>query len=125
MLQDSDGPRTLYDLCLAQVSRSLEDLCSKRADGSLILVSASVFPQEVADQLLHTMTTQGLSGAVERVQRQSVPATGGGATAGSQRREMTGCSVGSLTPADVLHVSSSFDATVPVKGTTGSTARGC
>ncbi|XP_040026539.1 protein zyg-11 homolog isoform X4 [Gasterosteus aculeatus] len=45
----------LCDLCLAQVCCSLDALCSRRADGSMCLSRAPVFPQEVADQLLLKM----------------------------------------------------------------------
>ncbi|XP_068558042.1 protein zyg-11 homolog isoform X2 [Cebidichthys violaceus] len=50
----------LYDLCLAQVCRSLDALCSRRADGSMCLSWAPVFPQEMADQLLLKMATRGI-----------------------------------------------------------------
>ncbi|XP_068425971.1 protein zyg-11 homolog isoform X2 [Clinocottus analis] len=50
----------LCDLCLAQVCRSLDALCSRRADGSLCLRWAQMFPQEVADQLLLEMATKGI-----------------------------------------------------------------
>ncbi|XP_037132213.1 protein zyg-11 homolog isoform X2 [Syngnathus acus] len=58
--EEWEGPRTLCDLCLAQVCRSLERLCSKRADGSLLLASALLFPQQIADQLLHKMASEGI-----------------------------------------------------------------
>ncbi|XP_034071379.1 LOW QUALITY PROTEIN: protein zyg-11 homolog [Gymnodraco acuticeps] len=57
---DADGPQALCDLCLAQVCSSLEALCSRRADGSLGLSLAPVFPQEMADQLLRNMATKGI-----------------------------------------------------------------
>ncbi|XP_054615874.1 protein zyg-11 homolog isoform X2 [Dunckerocampus dactyliophorus] len=56
---DWEGPRTLCDLCLAQVCCSLDVLCSKRADGSLLLGSRLLFPQEMADQLLKEMALKG------------------------------------------------------------------
>lgn len=59
MLQDSQGPGTLCDLCLSQVCRSLDALCSRRSDGSMCLDRAPLFPQETADQLLHRMVTLG------------------------------------------------------------------
>lgn len=59
VLQDSEGPGTLCDLCLTQVCRSLDALCSRRNDGSMRLGRALLFPQETADQLLHRMVTLG------------------------------------------------------------------
>ena len=59
--QATEGPQALSDLCLAQVCRSLDSLCSGRADGSMSLVRAPVFPPEMADQLLHKMATTGRS----------------------------------------------------------------
>ncbi|XP_049603226.1 protein zyg-11 homolog isoform X2 [Syngnathus scovelli] len=53
-------PETLCDLCLDQVCLNLERLCSERADGSLLLSSASVLPREIADQLLHKMSSEGI-----------------------------------------------------------------
>ncbi|XP_074506669.1 protein zyg-11 homolog [Sebastes fasciatus] len=57
---DDKGPQALCDLCLTQVCSSLDALCSRRADGSMCLSSAPVFPQEMADQLLHKMATKGI-----------------------------------------------------------------
>uniref|UniRef100_A0A8D3AFQ5 Protein zer-1 homolog-like C-terminal domain-containing protein n=1 Tax=Scophthalmus maximus TaxID=52904 RepID=A0A8D3AFQ5_SCOMX len=57
---ESIGPRALSDLCLAQVCRSLDSQCSRRADGSMSLSRAPLFPQETADQLLHRMVTAGI-----------------------------------------------------------------
>ncbi|KAM4557726.1 protein zyg-11 homolog [Fundulus diaphanus] len=56
---DGEGPQTLCDLCLAQVCCRLDALCRKRADGSMSLIWAPLFPQELADQLLQKMATQG------------------------------------------------------------------
>uniref|UniRef100_A0A3Q0RRM5 Zyg-11 family member, cell cycle regulator, like n=1 Tax=Amphilophus citrinellus TaxID=61819 RepID=A0A3Q0RRM5_AMPCI len=58
LLQDAEGPSTLCDLCLAQVCRSLNSLCSMRADGSMSLIWAPLFPQEMADQLLNHMASK-------------------------------------------------------------------
>ncbi|XP_053185366.1 protein zyg-11 homolog isoform X3 [Scomber japonicus] len=55
-----EGPQALCDLCLTQVCCSLDALCSKRADGSLCLSWAPLFPQEMADQLLQKMATKGI-----------------------------------------------------------------
>ncbi|XP_047444514.1 protein zyg-11 homolog isoform X1 [Mugil cephalus] len=57
---DAEGPQALCDLCLAQVCCSLDALCSIRADGSMSLICAPLFPQEMADQLLHKMATKGM-----------------------------------------------------------------
>ncbi|KAF7654300.1 hypothetical protein LDENG_00071370 [Lucifuga dentata] len=57
---EAEDPHTLCDLCLAQVCRSLDSLCSKQPDGSLCLRWAPVLPQEVADQLLCKMADQGI-----------------------------------------------------------------
>uniref|UniRef100_A0A3Q2PLJ0 Protein zyg-11 homolog n=1 Tax=Fundulus heteroclitus TaxID=8078 RepID=A0A3Q2PLJ0_FUNHE len=56
---DGEGPQTLCDLCVAQVCCRLDALCRKRADGSMSLIWAPLFPQELADQLLQKMATQG------------------------------------------------------------------
>lgn len=61
LLQDAEGPPTLCDLCMAQVCQSLSSLCSMRADGSMSLIWAPVFPQETADQLLNHMAAKGRS----------------------------------------------------------------
>ncbi|XP_041658329.1 protein zyg-11 homolog [Cheilinus undulatus] len=60
MDDDAEGPGALCDLCLAQVCHNLDALCSKRADGSMCLSWAPLFPQEMADQLLHKMATKGI-----------------------------------------------------------------
>ncbi|XP_038124608.1 protein zyg-11 homolog isoform X2 [Cyprinodon tularosa] len=57
---DAEGPQTLCDLCLAQVCYRLDALCRKRADGSMSLIWAPVFPQELADQLLQKMAAKGM-----------------------------------------------------------------
>uniref|UniRef100_A0A665V3R7 Protein zyg-11 homolog n=1 Tax=Echeneis naucrates TaxID=173247 RepID=A0A665V3R7_ECHNA len=50
----------LCELCLAQVCCSLDSLCSRRADGSMFLRWAPLFPQEIADQLLGKMAATGI-----------------------------------------------------------------
>ncbi|XP_030259314.1 protein zyg-11 homolog isoform X4 [Sparus aurata] len=57
---DAEGPEALSDLCLTQVCCSLDALCSRRADGSMCLSWALLFPQEVVDQLLRKMGTKGI-----------------------------------------------------------------
>ncbi|KAM8849393.1 protein zyg-11 homolog isoform 2-T2 [Spinachia spinachia] len=51
---------TLCNLCLAQVCCSLDALCSRRADGSMCLSWAPIFPQELAEQLLLKMVKKKL-----------------------------------------------------------------
>ncbi|CAL8254674.1 unnamed protein product [Merluccius merluccius] len=57
---DDASPASLTDLCLTYVSQNLECFCVKHADGSLCLREAVLFPQELADQLLGKMATEGL-----------------------------------------------------------------
>uniref|UniRef100_A0A8C7W976 Zyg-11 family member, cell cycle regulator n=1 Tax=Oncorhynchus mykiss TaxID=8022 RepID=A0A8C7W976_ONCMY len=57
---DEASPASLTDLCLSYVSRNLERFCVKHADGSLCLRDSLLFPQELADQLLAKMATDGL-----------------------------------------------------------------
>uniref|UniRef100_A0A8C8GXF4 Protein zer-1 homolog-like C-terminal domain-containing protein n=1 Tax=Oncorhynchus tshawytscha TaxID=74940 RepID=A0A8C8GXF4_ONCTS len=59
-LFDEASPASLTDLCLSYVSRNLERFCVKHADGSLCLRDSLLFPQELADQLLAKMATEGL-----------------------------------------------------------------
>uniref|UniRef100_A0A8C8GYL0 Protein zer-1 homolog-like C-terminal domain-containing protein n=1 Tax=Oncorhynchus tshawytscha TaxID=74940 RepID=A0A8C8GYL0_ONCTS len=58
--KDEASPASLTDLCLSYVSRNLERFCVKHADGSLCLRDSLLFPQELADQLLAKMATEGL-----------------------------------------------------------------
>lgn len=57
--QDDASPAPLTDLCLTYVSQNLECFCAKRPDGSLCFREAVLFPQELADQLLAKMATEG------------------------------------------------------------------
>uniref|UniRef100_A0A8C9W516 Zyg-11 family member, cell cycle regulator n=1 Tax=Scleropages formosus TaxID=113540 RepID=A0A8C9W516_SCLFO len=57
---DEASPASLTDLSLSYVSRNLERFCEKHADGSLCLRESLIFPQELADQLLCKMATEGL-----------------------------------------------------------------
>ncbi|XP_048833366.1 protein zyg-11 homolog [Brienomyrus brachyistius] len=57
---DEASPASLTDLCLSHVSRNLEVFSVKQADGSLCLRESLIFPQELADQLLRKMATEGL-----------------------------------------------------------------
>lgn len=58
-LQDEACPAALTDLCLTYVSQNLECFCVKRPDGSLGFREAVLFPQELTDQLLAKMATEG------------------------------------------------------------------
>uniref|UniRef100_A0A8C7SNA8 Zyg-11 family member, cell cycle regulator n=1 Tax=Oncorhynchus mykiss TaxID=8022 RepID=A0A8C7SNA8_ONCMY len=60
VFQDEASPASLTDLCLSYVSGNLEKFCAKHADGSLCLRDSLLFPQELADQLLAKMATEGL-----------------------------------------------------------------
>uniref|UniRef100_UPI0037E752FA protein zyg-11 homolog isoform X3 n=1 Tax=Semicossyphus pulcher TaxID=241346 RepID=UPI0037E752FA len=60
MFQDEASPAPLTDLCLTYVSQTLDRFCVKRADGSLCFREAVLFPQELADQLLAKMASEGL-----------------------------------------------------------------
>ena len=62
MLQDEASPASLTDLCLSYMTCNLERFCVKQADGSLCLRESLVFPQELADQLLAKMATEGEQG---------------------------------------------------------------
>ncbi|XP_006790587.1 protein zyg-11 homolog [Neolamprologus brichardi] len=57
---DEASPAALTDLCLTYVSQNLECFCVKRPDGSFCFREAVLFPQELADQLLAKMATEGL-----------------------------------------------------------------
>ncbi|XP_056620405.1 protein zyg-11 homolog isoform X3 [Triplophysa dalaica] len=57
---DEASPPSLNDLCLTLVSSRLEVFCEIRDDGSLSFREPLVFPQELADQLLCKMATEGL-----------------------------------------------------------------
>lgn len=59
LFQDEASPPSLTDLCLSLVSSRLELFCVKLADGSLCLREPLIFPQELADQLLCKMATEG------------------------------------------------------------------
>lgn len=61
--QDDASPAALTDLCLTFLSQNLERFCATRPDGSLSFRDAILFPQELADQLLAKMATEGKCGA--------------------------------------------------------------
>ncbi|XP_041126528.1 protein zyg-11 homolog isoform X2 [Polyodon spathula] len=54
------SPASLTDLCLSFLSSNLDQFCWERPDGSLSLRETVVFPQELADQLLRKMATEGV-----------------------------------------------------------------
>ncbi|MGH0160816.1 UNVERIFIED_CONTAM: hypothetical protein FKN15_063094 [Acipenser sinensis] len=54
------SPASLTDLCLSFLSSNLDQFCWERPDGSLSLRETVVFPQELADQLLRKMATEGM-----------------------------------------------------------------
>uniref|UniRef100_A0A674NDN1 Zyg-11 family member, cell cycle regulator n=1 Tax=Takifugu rubripes TaxID=31033 RepID=A0A674NDN1_TAKRU len=60
LLSDDASPAALTDLCLTFLSQNLERFCATRPDGSLSFRDAILFPQELADQLLAKMATEGL-----------------------------------------------------------------
>ncbi|XP_048064500.1 protein zyg-11 homolog isoform X1 [Megalobrama amblycephala] len=57
---DEASPPSLTDLCMSLVSSRLELFCEMRDDGSLSFREPLVFPQELADQLLCKMATEGM-----------------------------------------------------------------
>uniref|UniRef100_A0A672Q920 Protein zer-1 homolog-like C-terminal domain-containing protein n=1 Tax=Sinocyclocheilus grahami TaxID=75366 RepID=A0A672Q920_SINGR len=59
-MRDEASPPSLTDLCMTLVSSRLELFCEMRDDGSLSFREPLVFPQELADQLLCKMATEGL-----------------------------------------------------------------
>uniref|UniRef100_A0AAY4CTY3 Protein zer-1 homolog-like C-terminal domain-containing protein n=1 Tax=Denticeps clupeoides TaxID=299321 RepID=A0AAY4CTY3_9TELE len=60
MGSDEASPASLTDLCLSLLSSKLSLFCTKRPDGSLSLRESMFFPQELADQLLCKMASEGL-----------------------------------------------------------------
>ncbi len=59
MFQDEEAPSSLTDISMAWVCHNVEVLCVAQEDGSLHFCHCPVFPQELADQLLHKMTDEG------------------------------------------------------------------
>uniref|UniRef100_A0A673LU06 Uncharacterized protein n=1 Tax=Sinocyclocheilus rhinocerous TaxID=307959 RepID=A0A673LU06_9TELE len=53
-------PSSLTDISMAWVCRNVEVLCVAQEDGSLHFRHCPVFPQELADQLLHKMADEGV-----------------------------------------------------------------
>ncbi|XP_051989423.1 protein zyg-11 homolog isoform X2 [Xyrauchen texanus] len=57
---DEECPSSLTDISMAWVCHNLEVLCVAREDGSLQFCHCPLFPQELADQLLHNMADEGV-----------------------------------------------------------------
>ncbi|XP_067308250.1 protein zyg-11 homolog isoform X2 [Pseudorasbora parva] len=57
---DEESPSSLTDISLAWVCHNVEVLCVALKDGSLQFHHCPLFPQELADQLLHKMADEGV-----------------------------------------------------------------
>ncbi|XP_056326880.1 protein zyg-11 homolog isoform X2 [Danio aesculapii] len=57
---DEESPPSLTDMSLMCVCHNVEELCVAQEDGSLQFQHCPVFPQELADQLLHKMASEGV-----------------------------------------------------------------
>lgn len=57
---DEESPPPLTDISLMWVCHNVEALCVAQVDGSLKFHHCPVFPQELADQLLHKMASEGV-----------------------------------------------------------------
>ncbi|XP_016372178.1 protein zyg-11 homolog [Sinocyclocheilus rhinocerous] len=57
---DEESPSSLTDMSMAWVCHNVEVLCVAQEDGSLHFRHCPVFPQELADQLLHRMADEGV-----------------------------------------------------------------
>uniref|UniRef100_A0A8C1JUT1 Si:ch1073-82l19.1 n=1 Tax=Cyprinus carpio TaxID=7962 RepID=A0A8C1JUT1_CYPCA len=57
---DAESPSSLTDISMAWVCHNVEVLCVAQEDGSLHFRHCPVFPQELADQLLHRMADEGV-----------------------------------------------------------------
>lgn len=57
---DEESPPPLTDISLMWVCHNVESLCVAQEDGSLKFHHCPVFPQELADQLLHKMASEGV-----------------------------------------------------------------
>uniref|UniRef100_A0A9J8DMQ4 Zyg-11 family member, cell cycle regulator, like n=1 Tax=Cyprinus carpio carpio TaxID=630221 RepID=A0A9J8DMQ4_CYPCA len=57
---DAESPSSLTDISMAWVCHNVEVLCVAQEDGSLRFRHCPVFPQELADQLLHRMADEGV-----------------------------------------------------------------
>ncbi|XP_043109599.1 protein zyg-11 homolog isoform X2 [Puntigrus tetrazona] len=57
---DEESPSSLTNISLAWVCHNVEVLCVAQEDGSLHFHHCPLFPQELADQLLHKMADEGV-----------------------------------------------------------------
>ncbi|XP_030630419.1 protein zyg-11 homolog [Chanos chanos] len=57
---NEENPLSLADICQACICHNLEQLCTRRTDGTLHFHQSPVFPQELSDQLLHKMADEGV-----------------------------------------------------------------
>ncbi|XP_046706711.1 protein zyg-11 homolog [Silurus meridionalis] len=57
---DDHTPSSLLDMCLGCICQNLDTLCSVCDDGTLRLRSCLLFPPELSDLLLRTLTEEGL-----------------------------------------------------------------
>lgn len=59
LCQDEEGISSLTDICMTWICHNVEVLCVSQKDGSLQIRHWPLFPQELADQLLHRMADEG------------------------------------------------------------------
>ncbi|XP_695816.5 protein zyg-11 homolog isoform X1 [Danio rerio] len=57
---DEESPPSLTDISLMWICHNVEELCVAQENGSLKFHHCPVFPQELADQLLHKMASEGV-----------------------------------------------------------------
>ncbi|XP_046306842.1 protein zyg-11 homolog A [Marmota monax] len=59
VVQEEASPYTLANICMNVLIANLEELCSKKPDGTLCFPEQWSFPQEIADRFLGMMVCQG------------------------------------------------------------------
>lgn len=59
LCQDKEGISSLTDICVTWICQNVEVLCVSQKDGSLQIRHCPLFPQELADQLLHKLADEG------------------------------------------------------------------
>ncbi|XP_057189617.1 protein zyg-11 homolog isoform X1 [Triplophysa rosa] len=57
---DEEGISSLTDICVTWICHNVEVLCVSQKDGSLQIRHCPLFPQELADQLLHKLADEGV-----------------------------------------------------------------
>ncbi|XP_056599081.1 protein zyg-11 homolog isoform X3 [Triplophysa dalaica] len=57
---DKEGISSLTNICMTWICQNVEVLCVSQKDGSLQIRHCPLFPQELADQLLHKLADEGL-----------------------------------------------------------------